>query len=48
MEIEVDMNKFDTGDWWYDLGISFTHTQYHKYKRVFTISIVIVSIYIRW
>lgn len=48
MEIEVGINKFDTGDWWYELGISYTHCKYHKYKRVLTMSIVIYSIYIRW
>jgi hypothetical protein len=47
MEIEGGINNFEN-DWWYEFGISFHRTKYNKYKRVFTISLIIYSIYIRW
>jgi hypothetical protein len=35
-------------DLWFEVGISFMRTKYHKYKQVFAISFGIFSIHIRW
>lgn len=49
MNIECSWNTFDDGDWWYDLGLSYCKTKYHKQnKNVFTIGLLLLSIYIRW
>lgn len=48
MKFEFGLNKCE-GDWWFDLGISYQHTQYYPgMKRVFAIALGLATIYIRW
>ena len=47
VKIEISWNTIED-DSWYDLGISYQKAKYHKLKRVFTIALVVFSIYIRF
>ena len=48
MDIECTLNRLE-GEWWFDFGISYQRTEYHhKHKRVITIALLLVSLYIRW
>jgi hypothetical protein len=49
MSIEILWNKYTEGDWWFELGIGYSKTEYHpRYKRVFTVALGIASVYFRW
>lgn len=45
---EVSKNEIEN-EWWFDLGISFQKTNFHhEFKSVLTISIILISIYVRF
>jgi hypothetical protein len=45
--IEASINKLE-GSWWFDLGLSYTKTHYHKKKNVFSIGFGFFTVYVRW
>lgn len=45
--IEISLNHINY-EWWIDLGISYSRTQFMKQKHVITISLLFISLYIRW
>jgi hypothetical protein len=48
MNIEISWNHLG-GSWWFELGIGCQTTEYHHNKKmVFTISLGIATIYVRW
>ena len=47
MKIEFAINKLDC-EWWFDLGLSYQNVLHPEYKKVFTISLIFASIYIRF
>lgn len=49
MKIELVKHQILNNDpWWFELGVSFQTTEWHKKKYLITIGLCFWSIYIRW
>lgn len=49
MKIEfVKHQILDNDPWWFELGVSYQTTEFHKMKYLITIGLCFWSIYIRW
>ena len=49
MSIELIKNRIlETDPWWFELGISYQTTEWHKKKYLITIGLCFWSIYIRY
>lgn len=47
MKIEFMLNELG-GDWWFDLGLCYQPVMHPQYKKVFTVSLVFATVYIRF
>jgi hypothetical protein len=48
MKIKLVKHKIMEKDsWWFELGVSWQHSEWNKYKYLFTLGLTFWSIYIR-
>ena len=49
MKVEFVKHQILAKDpWWFELGVSYQTTEWHKNKKLITIALCFWSIYIRW